>query len=192
MDLWSIRTEALRRRLVKARRLWVFAYGSLLWNPGFPVAEQRPALARGLQRRFCIRSVHYRGTPERPGLVLGLDRGGVCAGLVLRPPPGAVADTVAYLWARELITPVYEPALVRLATCSGPVQALAFIVRRRSPDFFDDPDMTMAADHIHEARGSNGTNLDYLAATVDKLRRLKLPDARLEALLTEVRRRSGD
>ena len=77
-------TEDLSRPPARGKDLWVFAYGSLTWDPGFPFEEARPALLRGYHRAFCLYSTHYRGTPERPGLVLGLDRGGACRGIAYR------------------------------------------------------------------------------------------------------------
>ena len=77
--------------------LWVFAYGSLIWDPGFPFEEARPALLRGYHRAFCLYSTRYRGTPERPGLVLGLDRGGACRGVAFRVPGRHAAEVLRYL-----------------------------------------------------------------------------------------------
>ena len=90
-------TEDLSRPPAPGKDLWVFAYGSLTWDPGFPFEEARPALLRGYHRAFCLYSTHYRGTPERPGLVLGLDRGGACRGHLKRlggcqPAAGPAAD----------------------------------------------------------------------------------------------------
>src|SRR6476660_5856371 len=82
--------------------LWVFAYGSLMWDPGFPHVASVPALLRGYHRSFCIWSARYRGTPEQPGLVLGLDRGGACRGIAFRVAEEAVAEVVGILWAREM------------------------------------------------------------------------------------------
>ncbi len=119
--------------------LWVFAYGSLMWEPSFPCAEVRPALLCGYHRSLCILSIRNRGTEARPGLVLGLDRGGSCAGRALRVAPGHHASTLAYLERREMATRSYRPKLlpVRLDG-GGRVMALAFVadpgaspVRRR-------------------------------------------------------------
>src|SRR6187551_968999 len=82
---------------------WVFAYGSLLWNPLFPFAEARPAILRGLHRRFCLRSLASRGTPDLPGLVLGLDRGGACTGVAYRLPAPVAMDELHLLWRREMV-----------------------------------------------------------------------------------------
>ena len=91
--------------------MWVFGYGSLMWNPDFPVAARQIAVLHGWRRSFCMRSVHHRGTPEAPGLVLALDRdaGGRCHGVAFQVTPGAEADTLAALRDRELISSAYLP-----------------------------------------------------------------------------------
>ena len=106
---------------VESADTWVFGYGSLMWNPGFAYAEARRARLTGYHRAFCIYSIHYRGTERRPGLVLGLDRGGVCEGIAFRLAPETRAATLAYLRRRELIYGVYREALVpvHLATDGG-------------------------------------------------------------------------
>jgi len=88
--------------------LWIFGYGSLMWDPGFHHAEARPALVHGYHRRFCVYSYSYRGTRARPGLVLGLDRGGACKGIAYRVPRRHAKATLAYLWKRELDGGVYQ------------------------------------------------------------------------------------
>jgi cation transport regulator ChaC len=95
-------TSDIQTLLAPDGDFYVFAYGSLIWRPGFDHAARHPALLRGFHRRFCLWSHRYRGTPERPGLVLGLDRGGACRGAVFRVPGRAAAETLAYLDAREL------------------------------------------------------------------------------------------
>ena len=95
---------------------WVFGYGSLMWHPGFPHVEVRLAVLHGYHRRFCVYSHRYRGTPERPGLVLGLDRGGSCRGLAFRVPAAESAEVIDYLYEREMITGVYIPRWFSLET----------------------------------------------------------------------------
>ena len=92
--------------------LWIFGYGSLMWNPGFPAQENRPGLLHGYHRRLCVLSTHYRGTPDNPGLVLGLDQGGSCCGRTFRVPAKDVAAAVAYLDEREQVTKEYTPCFV--------------------------------------------------------------------------------
>ncbi len=161
------------------RSLWVFGYGSLMWNPGFSYAERRPGLLRGYHRRFCVYSVHYRGTPERPGLVLGLDAGGSCRGIVFRVPEADTAPVLHYLWERELITEVYRPHFLTVRTAQGPVEALCFIVRRDVADYYPERCPKQVASIIAAARGSRGENIDYLANTLEHLEALSMPDAGL-------------
>src|SRR5947208_6137434 len=116
-----------------AEPVWLFAYGSLMWNPEMPFAERRPGLLRGYHRSFCLYSRDYRGTPERPGLVLGLDRGGACHGIAYRLPPGRVGETLDRIWAREMTGRVYEMRRVAVRTPQRKVTAQACVVRRQSP-----------------------------------------------------------
>ncbi len=118
---WALTDEQLSDSLtamLKARPKgagwWVFAYGSLLWNPLFPFAEARPAILRGLHRRFCLRSLASRGTPDQPGLVLGLDRGGACTGVAYRLPAPVAMDELHLLWRREMVVGAYRPRWVRV------------------------------------------------------------------------------
>lgn len=168
------------------QHLWVFGYGSLMWNPGFHYIERRPALLRGYHRRFCVYSVHYRGTHDNPGLVLGLDRGGSCRGIAFRVGDDAVPETMDYLWERELITPVYTPKLLPLRTDQGQVIALCFVVRRDARDYHAERSPDRTARIIRHARGSRGANLEYLANTVARLEELGMPDYTLRQLLNRV------
>ena len=124
--------------MAEPHELWVFAYGSLMWRPGFPSEEIVHARLVGWRRAFCIYSRFHRGSPQRPGLVLGLDRGGVCEGLAYRVAPANVASTLAYLRDREQVVSVYREALVpvTLMTPERPeVLALAFLVERAHPSY---------------------------------------------------------
>ena len=113
-----------------AEPVWVFAYGSLMWNPEIAFAEARPGFLHGYHRSFCLYSRDYRGTPERPGLVLGLDRGGSCRGIVYRLPPDRVGETLDRIWAREMTGQVYRMRRVAVRTPQGEVAAHACVVRR--------------------------------------------------------------
>ena len=114
---------------------WVFAYGSLLWNPLFPFAEARPAMLRGLHRRFCLYSMAARGTRDAPGLVLALDRGGACRGVVYRLPSPVAIDELHLLWRREMVTGSYQPKWVAVQAADRRMVALAFTIKHDHPQY---------------------------------------------------------
>lgn len=172
---------------------WVFGYGSLMWNPGFAFAEARPASLRGFHRAFCIYSVHYRGTARQPGLVLGLDRGGVCQGMAFRLAADTTAAALAYLRRRELIYGVYREARVRVDLAPGPgdaqarsVWALAYIAERAHPAYAGRLPLMREAQLIRRSAGFGGTNLDYLMSTRCHLKSLGIVEPRLDRLLVVV------
>lgn len=167
--------------------VWIFAYGSLMWNPGFEAAERRPARLHGYHRRFCLFSRDYRGTPERPGLVLGLDRGGSCHGMAYRLPPNSAAQVFDRVWAREMTGAVYEMRRVRVRTAAGPLTAYACIVRRQSPDYAGRLSPEAAADLLAHATGGRGTGRDYLANTLRHLEELGIQDRLLHRIAAHVR-----
>src|ERR1700722_17355598 len=144
-----------------AEPLWIFAYGSLMWNPEMPFAERRPALLRAYHRSFCLYSRDYRGTPERPGLVLGLDRGGSCRGIAYRLPPEGLAAAIDRVWAREMAGQVYDMRPVAVETAEGRVAAYAFTVRRDNGDYAGRLSPEAAAQIIAIAAGGRGTGRDY-------------------------------
>jgi cation transport protein ChaC len=163
--------------------LYVFGYGSLIWKPGFPYAGMHPALLRGWHRRFCLWSRLYRGTPEAPGLVLGLDRGGACRGVAFQVPGTAAEAVLAYLQEREMPTAeaVYERRLlpVRLLDSGREVRAVAFVANRRHPSYCRPCPQTAAA-AIARGVGQAGPNRDYLLNTVAHLRAMGVRDAGLD------------
>ena len=163
---------------------WIFAYGSLMWDPDFPRVESEIALLRGYHRSFCLYSYDYRGTRTRPGLTLGLDRGGACWGIVLRLPPEALAEAVDRLWEREMTAPrVYDLRPLPVRTASGTRKAYAFTVRRDHPDYAGRLSLEAAARIIAGAAGRRGTCRDYLADTERHLAALGIADAPLERLV---------
>lgn len=178
-------TSTLARR-PKGAGWWVFAYGSLLWNPLFPVAEMRPATLRGLHRRFCLWSVASRGTPEQPGLVLGLDRGGTCRGVALRLPAPLAIDELHLLWRREMVVAAYRPTWVRLDADGRALVALAFVVRRDHPQYAGRLSVAKECEVITAARGAFGASADYLERTRVALVSHGIVDPYLEAIARRV------
>jgi len=170
-----------------ASAYWVFGYGSLMWDPGFPYEASHPALLVGYHRRFCLYSQRYRGTPERPGLVLGLDRGGSCRGVVYAVPAAAAAETRDYLWRRELDDYAYRPKLLSVRHAGGTVRAQTFVVDRTQPQYAGWLDDDTVAGLIAAGVGQRGRNRDYLENTLQHLRTLGIHDRGLERLGARVR-----
>lgn len=170
--------------------LWVFGYGSLMWRPGFAYLERVPARLNGYHRDFCVWSHRYRGTPERPGLVLGLDRGGSCRGIAYRVAHEEREAVLAYLHEREMVTGVYEPRrLAVTAWQSGRrVTAQAYVVDRGHAQYAAGLTAEERAALILQGHGTAGPGREYLANTVGHLAELGLPDRRLGHLLSLVDR----
>jgi glutathione-specific gamma-glutamylcyclotransferase len=166
---------------------WVFGYGSLMWRPGFAYEEAQHARLVGFRRCFCIYSVHHRGTPERPGMVLGLDRGGACEGIAYRIAGTDFPAVARYLRGRELINGVYREAIVPVQLTTGQrneVLALAFIVEQRHPSYAGRLPLAVQARLIRAGCGKSGANLDYLINTLRHLAAIDIRERDLERLLT--------
>lgn len=170
--------------------LWVFGYGSLMWDPAFTPAERALARLSGWRRSFCMTSVHYRGTPDAPGRVLALDRdaGGVCHGAAMRVADGDEDRAIAALRAREMVSDAYLEERVVLELADGRrVAALTYVINRAQGQYCGSEDDETLARVIASARGARGSNRDYLFATVAHLDRLGIPDPWLAALAARVR-----
>ncbi len=176
------------------RPLWVFGYASLMWNPGFPVAERALARLDGFHRSFCMSSIHHRGTVESPGLVLALDplEGATCTGLALRVPEGNEEATVGYLRERELISSAYVERLLPLSLSNGDeVTALAYVVDAAHEQYVAHLTLDEQAEIIARAVGGRGPNTEYLWNTVAHLGELGIRDDDLEWLADRVRQLTG-
>lgn len=173
--------------------MWVFGYGSLIWNPGFAFAERRLAVLPGFSRSFCMRSVHHRGTPEAPGLVLALDRaeGAACQGLAFRAEDGAEDAVLTMLRERELISSAYleEVHPVRLDQ-GGEVRATVFVVDRAHVQYCGGLPLDEQAAIISRATGGRGGNAEYLHNTVAHLTELGIAEPDLVWLDGAVKRLS--
>jgi len=170
---------------------WVFAYGSLLWNPIFPIAESRTALLRGYCRRFCLWSLASRGMPDAPGLVLGLMPGGACRGVAFRLPAHAAIGELQLLWRREMVVGSYAPRWLTLATDGRPIVGLAFVVKRDHPQYAGGLALGRQADVIATASGHLGSSRDYLERTRVALVSHGIVDPYLERVAVAVRARAG-
>jgi cation transport protein ChaC len=164
--------------------LWIFAYGSLLWDSELRAAAVELGLLRGYHRSFCLYSYDYRGTPGQPGLTLGLDRGGSCRGAVLRLPP----DTLDRVWQREMSgRRVYNARVLRVMTANDTRQALAFTALRSCADYAGRLSPDEAARLILGGTGRRGTCRDYFENTMRHLEQLGLADRPLRGLAERVR-----
>jgi glutathione-specific gamma-glutamylcyclotransferase len=169
--------------------LWVFAYGSLLWNPGFPHSERRPARVRGYHRSLCVYSHVHRGTPERPGLVFGLDRGGACRGLAYRISASDRQPAMEYLRAREQVTPIYIEARLMTELDGGRrVSAIAYVVDRKHPQYSGRLSVDAMLNYVQGGTGRSGGNIEYVLASHGKLQELGIRDPALDALVNRISR----
>lgn len=171
---------------------WVFGYGSLIWRPGFAHVETQRARLHGFRRALCVRSFRHRGTEQRPGLVLGLDRGGSCVGLAYRVP-GALGDEVmAYLRERELVTKVYMERTLTVTLDDGRrISALAYVVDRRHAQYAGGLEAGEASAIVSGAVGYSGPNEDYVLNTVEHLKALRIRDPWLEQVASLLPQPSG-
>lgn len=165
--------------------LWVFGYGSLMWRTGFDYLERRQARLLGAHRALCVYSHIHRGTAERPGLVLGLDRGGACRGVAFLVAAENVQPTLAYLQERELVTKVYKEAVRPIVLVDGPaerVSAHCYLVDRTHPQYAGNLSLEEQLRLVKQGRGSSGANPEYVIETVRHMRELGIRDPALEWL----------
>ncbi|WP_407148899.1 gamma-glutamylcyclotransferase [Bradyrhizobium sp. ORS 86] len=165
--------------------LWVFGYGSLMWKPGFAFIEQLPARLIGEHRALCVYSFDHRGTPEKPGLVLGLDRGGACRGIAFRVAAHLRHDTIAYLRAREQTTNVYREVMRSVwleNEARQRVSALAYVVDRGHVQYAGRLSLTEQLRLVQQGHGRSGNNRDYVLSTVASIEKQGFRDAQLHQL----------
>ena len=169
--------------------MWVFGYGSLLWNPGFEIDDKQIGLMHGYARSFCMRSIHHRGTSEHPGLVLALDemQGASCEGVALRVKAGTEDETLAYLRERELISSAYLERILPVHLTSGEVvQAVTYVIDPEHVQYCH-LELEEQAQVISSAVGDRGPNTDYLHNTASHLVELGIEDADLNWLSRRVK-----
>lgn len=173
---------------VSKKDIWIFGYGSLMWRPDFPHVETRPARLSGYHRALCVLSTRYRGTKARPGLVLGLDRGGSCVGRAFRVAARDADGVLAYLHEREMLNRVYAPRWLTARTPQGSIRAYAFIVRRDHPGYAGGFSRRRVIELVRGGRGERGTSLEYLRETIRHLDELGVRDTPLHQVLAAVER----
>jgi cation transport protein ChaC len=169
--------------------VWLFGYGSLIWNPAFHYAERRPVLIRGWHRQFCLSTPIGRGTPERPGLVLGLDRGGSCHGVAFRIARAEADAELELIWRREMVTGAYVPRWAKLHGLDLPhgTFGIAFTINRAAPNYVRPASEADTARVIAAASGALGSSRDYLFDTIQGLEGFGIRDRRLNRLAQLVR-----
>ncbi len=168
-------------------RVWIFAYGSLMWRPDFAYEEVLDARLYGYHRSLCVYSWVHRGTRERPGAVLGLDRGGSCRGRVFGIPGSREAEVLACLDARELVTDVYTRRRLLVNTPRGSLPAWCYVVRREHPQYAGRLDQADLLELVRHGIGRSGHCRDYLLSTVEHLEEMGIVDGPLHRLAEHFR-----
>ncbi|MCH9670030.1 MAG: gamma-glutamylcyclotransferase [Gammaproteobacteria bacterium] len=174
--------RALLEQMMPGEDLWVFGYGSLIWNPAFHFVERRRARLYGFHRSFCLWLTLGRGSPQRPGLMLALNHGGSCVGIAYRIAAAEVESETDILWMREMISPAYSSRWVQLQVDGTPRAAVTFVINRESERYTGPLAHERAVRHLATAHGSIGSSREYLNLTVAALREEKIYDRRLETL----------
>lgn len=168
---------------------WVFGYASLIWKPGFDFVRREPALLRGAHRQLCLYSHRYRGTPEVPGLVMGLERGGTCRGVAFEVAPEKWDEVYAYLVEREARGDAYRESWRSVELDSGgKVKALTFMVNREAPNYAGRLPREELLRFVRQGRGTMGHNAEYVIETARHLSELGFSDELLDWLSAELRR----
>jgi glutathione-specific gamma-glutamylcyclotransferase len=191
MDHVEIKTKMKSRTVHALERpgdFWVFGYGSLMWNPGFPYEEHHPAIAHGVHRRLCVYSTRYRGTPEKPGLVVGLLTGGCCHGVCFRVSAKDAQATRAYLTEREQVSKIYHevfrPVRLRDGRC---VPALCYVVDQSHKQYAGRLSAEEQLKLVEHSHGNVGPNRDYVCNTAQSLQDIGVEDRTLRWLADRLR-----
>jgi glutathione-specific gamma-glutamylcyclotransferase len=174
--------------------LWVFGYGSLMWRPGFDFIEQRPARLIGEHRALCVYSFDHRGTPEKPGLVLGLDRGGACRGIAFRVSAGHRDATISYLRGREQTTNVYREVMRSVwldNAAQDRVSALTYVVDRGHVQYAGRLSLAEQLRYVRQGHGRSGDNRDYVLSTVKSIEAQGFRDQQLHQLSAMLHESAG-
>lgn len=174
--------------MANMQQMWIFGYGSLMWKPGFAFEASEPAVIVGLHRSLCVKSFVHRGTPEKPGLVLGLDRGGSCRGMAFKITHKKWDETIAYLRAREQVTMVYLERVrpINLLASGEKARAVTYVVDRTHQQYAGVLDLRTLVELVRQGSGISGHCRDYVLNTVAHLREMNIHDDRLEKLAKEL------
>ncbi|MEH1870946.1 gamma-glutamylcyclotransferase [Nostoc sp.] len=193
IKLTTLSEDELERSLHKTLQqhppnsdIWIFAYGSLIWNPLITYVERRAGIIYGWHRRFCTWMILARGTPENPGLLLGLDRGGSCRGIIYRIAAADVPSELLLIWRREMLAGVYVARWVKVFDGTQQFKAIAFVANRQHPRYADRIPLTTTVNSIATASGKLGSCADYLMNTVEGLMAEGIKDRQLLLLRKQV------
>ena len=177
--------EASKRAMLEVigeAEIWLFGYGSLMWNPCIHYLDRQPGLLHGYHRSFCLRAPTGRGSPERPGLMLALKNGGSCRGIAYRIDPEIADHELSIVWNREMVSGAYRPRCLKLITPLGERRAIVFTANRQHPRFVSHIELAEAAAMIAQAEGWLGTCAEYLFSTVEHLDELGVGDGPMHEL----------
>jgi glutathione-specific gamma-glutamylcyclotransferase len=169
-----------------AGQVWIFAYGSLIWNPVIDFIDRQIGIIHGWHRRFCLWTPLGRGTPENPGLVLGLDRGGSCRGVIYQIAPELVQTELMLIWRREMVVGSYIPRWVKVVTPERNLYAIAFLINRSRASYAGAIDQATTVRHLATAAGALGPASDYLHHTIAGLTQAGIHDRGLLILQKQV------
>jgi len=183
----TLQIRAVLARAPRPDRVWVFGYGSLMWNPAFHFAERRTALIYGHHREFCLSARAGRGSPQHPGLMLALERGGSCHGVAYRLHPDQSECELDIVWRREMGSMTYTPVWVKARTAAGIEHAIAFIANCSHERYLARVEAKERTRLIATGSGPLGRCRDYLYEMVAHLRELGIRDRRMEALEAHIR-----
>ena len=187
--------ESMRRRILvefgTGKDIWIFGYGSLIWNPILRYAEERRARIYGFHRAFCQWTHLGRGSPEQPGLMAGLDRGGSCCGIAYRIAPEEVECETRILWDRETPLPIYVPRVLNAVTEAGVIRVITFVANHTSEYYIGPMSIKAQAEYISRAFGSLGSNAEYLFNLVRCLEERGLLNKSLDRLQRAVSAKMG-
>lgn len=163
--------------------LWLFGYGSLIWDPGFRFDQVRIGKLAGYHRRFCIRSELGRGSPENPGMMVGLDEGGQCESVLFRIPQPIIHDETQRIWRREMLRQTYHARFCPVETAQGTVEALTFVIDQACETYLCDIDLEQAAPFVAYGKGMYGSSLEYLENLAAQLDAFGIRDDSVKTLL---------
>ncbi|MZR30101.1 gamma-glutamylcyclotransferase [Sneathiella litorea] len=180
--------HAFLSNIVKDDGLWVFGYGSLLWNPAFHFTEWQPARLFGFRRRFCLQASIGRGSPEKPGLMLALDHGGSCKGRAFHIAPEKIDSETDILWMREMVSGAYNARHIHIQLPDRKVKGLTFVINRSHPRYVSNIGMEETVQLLASGEGHLGTCRDYLNNTIAHLDEMNVQDRYLHEIQQKMRK----